>query len=184
MLLTELIGKHIYSGKNLRGTITGVCVSLKSKAVRYLLCQTAPKTARAEFAVSVSSVERIDEVVTLKRLKTLFPKNCSRLFLNRPIYTDEGDYVGYLADAEVDGFTLTGVIVGNGKRYAAACVSALSDAVILKKAPPYPIGQTIPAPYVSIFSKQSATVTRAILKEAIRQKRLVDFTLSLSPFNK
>ena len=186
MLLTQLIGKPVYSGKHPRGTVAGLYLSLKTKAVRYLLCQTTQKNARTEFAVSVTAIASIGEAVTLKRLKTLFPKNVARMVLNRPIYTIEGEHLGSLADAELENFTLTGIITESEKRYSATCISALSDAVILKKSPPYPLGQRVPAPHLLPFPPQksnSPTVTRALLKEAIEQKKLVALTLYLSPFN-
>ncbi len=188
MLLSELIGKDVYCGNSLRGRVSGVCISLKSRAVKYLLCQTAEKNAKTEFSVSVTAVENVAEAVFLKRVKTVLPRNCARVFLNRPIYTDEGAYLGYLADMELSDFIATGVITGDKKRYPASALSAVSDAVILKKSPVYPLGQRIPAPAVSAFLSENApaptVVTRAVLKTAIRSEKLISFTLSLPPFNK
>ena len=192
MLLSELVGKNVYSGKNLRGTLSGVCISLKSRAIKYLLCCTNEKNAKTEFSVGVSAIERIDEDVRLKRLKPILPRQCARVFINRPIYSDEGAYLGHLADLEIKNYTATKLITGNGKNYPAHLIAAIDDAVILKKTPPYPIGQRVPAPAISLLqdkaegekhaTDQPVFITKNLLKSAIEKGNLIRLTLSLNPF--
>ncbi len=187
MLLSQLVGKNVYSGKNLRGTLSGVCISLKSRAVKYLLCTTNEKNAKTEFSVSLSSVDVIDEHVTLKRLKTVLPKNCARVFINRPMYSEEGAYLGYLADVELKEYVVSKLISGDGSAYPASTIAAIDDAVILKKPPVYPIGQRVPATAVFHFldpKTASQTVTKPLLKTAVQKGELIRLTLSLPPFHK
>lgn len=85
MLLSEIVGKNVYSGKALRGICRGVCLSLKSRAVKYLLCSREPaQNDYTEFSVGVSCIGDVDDCVRLKRLRTAIPKNCVRFFTGRP----------------------------------------------------------------------------------------------------
>ena len=188
MLLSEIIGKPVYCGNLVRGTLCGICLSLSTRTVKYLLCKTAEKPANTEFCVSIANVQKIEDGVYLKRIKTVLPKNCARVFLNRPVYTEQGEYLGYFSDLQLDGFIATYLFISGGKRYPASALSAVSDALILKKTPTYPIGQRIPAsPVIEYLSKNgqnSPVVTRAVLKTAIQSEKLISLTLSLPPFNK
>ena len=69
MLLSEIVGKNVYAGKALRGVCRGVCLSLKSRAVKYLLCsrETAKSNDYTEFSVGVGCVGAIDDAVVLRR---------------------------------------------------------------------------------------------------------------------
>jgi len=188
MLLSQLIGKPVYCGTLLRGTVCGICLSLSNRTVKYLLCKTAEKPSNTEFCVSVFQVEKIEDGVYLKRIKTVLPKNSARVFLNRPVYTEQGDYLGYFADLEIEEFVATYLFTGDGKRFPANAISAISDALILKKTPVYPLGQRIPASPVLEYLRQngqpSPVITRSVLKTAIRSEKLISLTLSLPPFNR
>ncbi|MBQ8291362.1 MAG: hypothetical protein IJX88_02470 [Clostridia bacterium] len=188
MLVSELIDKKVFVGKTLRGVALGVGVSLKTSAVKYLLCANiehhSKMNPQADFAVSVSAIERIgEEGIVLSKLRTLFPKNCAKLFLQRPVFSEEGLFLGGLVDLELREFTIVKLYTDRGGAYPFSAVAAATDAVILKKMPPYPIGQRIPA-YASlrILHKEEPVVTRSVLKEAMRKQSLVRFTLSLPPF--
>lgn len=187
MLLTELIGKPVRKQNVTYGNVTGVCVSLKSRAIRYLLCISRDKP-RSEFAVGISAVAEIDDDITLTRLKPLLPQNSVKLTLNRPIYDDEGKYLGFIKDAELENGYLHAVYANDDRRYAATRLFALDDAVLLKKAEPYPLGQRIPAPALfplsAEFSKteKGGLITRSVLKNAIKNKALIRLTLNLPPF--
>ena len=196
MLLSELVGKSVYSGNRARGVLNGVCLSLKSRAVKYLLCTTTETNAKTEFAVTVSSIQELSDTVRLKRLKAVLPKQCARVFLNRPIYSEDGAYLGHLADLESENYTATKLICGDGKSYPAQLISALNDAVILRKAPPYPIGQRIPAPHVFNFLQKTKDetstteppvsplfVSKNLLKIAAENGELIRLTAALPPFS-
>ena len=66
MQLSQLIDKNICAGKNTRGICVGVGLSLKSKAVKYLLCSSQPTTQistaenlnnQVDFAISTTAVK-------------------------------------------------------------------------------------------------------------------------------
>ena len=111
MYLSQLTGKNIRVGKNLRGVCVGVGISLKSKTVKYLLCSSQATSCEnnlsekannhADFAVSVIAIENIsDDEISLSALRAVFPKNCAKIFIGKPIYSDEGVYLGKVADME------------------------------------------------------------------------------------
>ena len=192
MFLSDIFNKPVVTQKSQRGTCLGVGISLKNQAVKYLLCSSnslafsngvssGTSIAAADFSVNVSAVEDIGEQIFLTRLRPVFPKNCAKLFIGLPIYSYEGVFLGTLTDVELDDFVATRIFT-DGACYPAASIFACSDAVILRKEQPFPIGQRIPAPLLFDFSSQASIVTKPILKEAAKQGKLIRFTLSLPPF--
>ena len=142
-------------------------------------------TLRADFSVNASSVLRVDEqAILLSRIRATLPKNCVKLFQSLPIYTDNGQFCGELCDGELNDFQLLHLTSNQGLSFPVNTLSAVSDAVILKKNPPYPIGQRIPAPVaLDIYAKNEPLVTRSALRFAIEKKSLIKLTLSLPPFH-
>ena len=110
-------------------------------------------------------------------------KKVLRLFLGTPVYSHEGAYKGNITDGEVVDFKLVKLFTDQEFSFPLSGISAYSDAVILKKSLPYPIGQRIPAPAVPLLNKFEPTVTRAVLKGAIENEALIRLTLSLAPFS-
>ena len=184
MYLSELIGLSIYTGKESKGVCRGVGISLKSHAVKYLLCASEPASTQADFAVNVSAVEKVGEVIRLTRLRPVFPKNCARIFPKRPIYSCDGINLGNIADMEMREFAATQLITEQGESFPVSAIAACSDAVILRKEQPFPLGQRVPAPFLSIVTnKPDAVVTKPVLRNAIAKGTLIKLTLSLPPFN-
>ncbi len=182
MLLTQLVNKEIFSGSVRKGYFRGVGISLKSYAVKYLLCSVAP-SAEADFAVPTTAVEEVGESVVLKRLRPVFPKNCARIFIGRPVYSVDGVYLGCVADLALQNFTAAYLYTDRGESYPVTAIAACLDAVLLKKEQPYPLGQRLPEPIrYELTDKQDALVTRQILRAAIEQGSLIRLTLSLPPF--
>lgn len=184
MLLSEIVGKNVYSGKSLRGVCRGVCLSLKSRAVKYLLCSNEPaQNDYTEFSVSVGCIGSVEDTVTLKRLRTAIPKNCVRFFTGRPVYSEEGAYLGITSDLVMENFTATKLVTDTGKIYSAAAISALGDAVILKREPLFPLGTRvqcdIPASPEPI--REGTIVNRGTLRTAISSGRLIRLTVNLLP---
>lgn len=187
MLLSQLIGKPIYCGSTYRGVVLGVGANVKSGAIKYLLCANterhSSRNLQTDFAIALSTVVSVGEQITLSKLRTLYPKSCAKLFLHRPAYTDEGVYLGIVEDAEIHDFVLQKLFLDDNTVYPFIAVTAISDAVILKKTPPYPIGQRVPAPLaLQISEKNTINVSRTLLKKAIERGRLIELTLSLAPF--
>ena len=184
MLLSDLVNKNVYAGVTLKGKCVGVGISLKTYAVKYLLCSSTVQNAmHADFCVSVSAVEEVEDDIYLSRLRPAFPKNCAKVYLRRPIYLENGAYLGNVQDVEIQNYIALRLFTDQNKALPLTSVAAFSDAVILKKEQPYPIGQRIPAPALLQFSsKNEPIVTRSVLRSAITQSSLIKLTLSLAPF--
>lgn len=181
MKLSMLIGKSVYAGSKRRGTCQGVGLSLKSGEIKYLFC-SAPK-GRTDFCVNVSAIEEIDEEIYLSRLRPVFPKSAVKIVLGLPVYTDEGVFLGNVADMETDDFLALHLETNKGERFPVSRITACIDAILLRKKQPYPIGQRIPAPTVSeIFQNGETIVSRSNLRNAIEKGALIKLTLSLAPF--
>lgn len=182
MYLSDIVGKVILIKGKARGVCLGIGISLKSYAVKYLFCASERAPAyQADFAVSISSVDIIDEAIRLSSLRPVYPKNCAKFFLKMPVYSSFGENLGVLSDVELRHFTVEQLFTDKNESYPVTAVSACVDAVILKKEQPYPIGQRIPAPLPSL-SEGKSIVTKPLLKRAIQQGKLIELTLSLSPF--
>ena len=184
MLLSEIVGKNVYSGKALRGVCRGVCLSLKSRAVKYLLCSSEPaQNDYTEFSVGIGCIGSVEDTVVLKRLRTAIPKNCVRFFTGRPVYSEEGQYLGITSDLVMENFTATKLVTDTGEVYSAAAIAALGDAVILKKEPYFPLGMLvnsdIPASPEPI--REGTLVNRGTLRTAIASGRLIRLTVNLLP---
>lgn len=181
MKLSQLIGKSVYAGSKRRGTCQGVGVSLKSGTVKYLFCTASNE--RTDFCVNVSAIEEIDEEIYLSRLRPVFPKSAAKILLGLPVYTDEGVFLGNVKDMEMDAFFALHLQTDKGERFSIFHIAACTDAILLRKKPPYPIGQRIPAHALSEFSQSGEMiVSRSNLRDAIEKGALIKLTLSLAPF--
>ena len=192
MLLTDLIFKPILVRESRRGISIGVGVSLKNYAVKYLFCNScspqnssADSLSQADFAVHISAVQSIMKThVSLSSLRPVFPKSCAKLTLGKPVYTQSGEMLGVLQNLEIENGIAVMLHTEKGS-FPSSSICAVSDAILLKKSTPYPIGQRIPAPHEHDFlTNKDALVTKAILKKAIEKGALIKLTLSLPPFSK
>ena len=184
MKLTDLSDKNIYTGKNFQGVCRGVGLSLKSHAVRYLLCASSPTQSGTDFSVGVNAVTEISDKIILSRLRPASPKGCAKIAVGLPIYSFEGGFLGTVADLDVYDFTATTLYTDRGESYPITSIFACSDAVILRKEQPFPLGQRIPAPMLPLVTdKNDSVVTKSILRNAIAKSSLVKLTLALPPFH-
>ena len=184
MKLSQLNEKSIYAGKAFRGVCRGVALSLKSQAVKYLLCASTLTQTATDFSVGVSAVTEIGESILLSRLRPAYPKNCAKITIGLPVYSFEGGFLGSVIEVDIKNFVATRVYTNQGEAFPITSIIACSDAVILRKEQAYPLGQRIPAPVLPLVSeKPEAVVTRAVLRSAIEKGSLVKLTLSLPPFN-
>ncbi|MBR2442447.1 MAG: hypothetical protein IKB20_05225 [Clostridia bacterium] len=184
MFLKDITNKPVFANGCLQGVCRGVGISLKTYAVKYLLCASTPTQSATDFAVGVSAIESVQNEIRLSRLRVVYPKSCAKIFIGAPVYSFEGGYLGKVADLQIRDFVATSLVTDQGERFSVASLYACSDAVILKKEQPYPLGQRIPAPMLSLVEcKKEAVVTKPVLRAAIRQKALINLTLSLPPFN-
>lgn len=183
MLLSRLIEKPVVVSSTTRGVCLGIGVSLKNYAVKYLLCSSAPNRDKIDFCVNVSAIEKIENAVFLRRLRPVFPKNCAQITKDLPVFSYDGAFLGSLLDIEIQNFTAIRLITSK-KNYPITALAACSDAVILRKEQPFPLGQRVPSPFVSnVNGKKEQLVTKQLLRDAIEKKSLVKLTLSLPPFN-
>ena len=185
MLLSDISNKTISVNTTPRGVCRGIGLSLKSHAVRYLLCASTHAQDNAiDFSVNGSAVTKISDTIQLSRLRATFPRNCVKIFIGRPVYSFDGIFLGNVEDLEIRDFIATRLFTDRGEIYPITSVTACSDAVILKKEQPYPLGQRIPAPLLYLYTdKADSVVTKPILRGAIQKGALIKLTLALPPFN-
>ncbi len=183
LLLSDIVGKNVYSGKALRGVCRGVCLALKSRTVKYLLCsrETAQNNDYTEFSVSVGCIGAIEDAIVLRRMRTAIPRNCVRFFMGRPIYSEEGAYLGIVSDLALESFVATRVIADTGRSYPASAVAAVGDAVLLRRAPLFPLGRLVPEGICLPDAPAGTIVTRSVLKSAVSSGKLIRLTSSLLP---
>jgi hypothetical protein len=183
MKLSDLCEKSIYTNKTFQGVCKGVGLSLKSHAVRYLLCASSPTQKNTDFSVGVNAVTEVNERISLSRLRPASPKGCAKVAIGVPVYSFEGGFLGKVADLDLFDFTATTLYTDRGETFPVTSIFACSDAVILRKEQPFPLGQRIPAPLLSLVTdKNDGVVTKQILRTAIERGTLVKLTLSLPPF--
>ena len=82
---------------------------------------------------------------------------------------------------EMDDFIAVKLLTNRGEAFPLTAISAFSDAVILRKRQPYPIGQRIPITSCSNLNER--IVTKSVLRSAIENRALIRLTLSLPPFS-
>jgi hypothetical protein len=184
MKLSDIAEKTLYAGQNPRGVCKGIAISLKTHAVKYLLCATLATQSTPDFAVAVSAIASVREGILLNRLRPVYPKNCAKLSIGLPIYSFEGGFLGILKDVSIKDFIATRLETDRGESYPITAIVSCSDAVILRKEQPYPLGQRIPAPLLPLLTdKSEAVVTKSVLRSACAKGALVKLTLSLPPFS-
>ncbi len=185
MLLSALVGKELFLGKTYKGVCRGIGISLKSYEIKYLFCASAPSGKQeGDFVLPFSAVASVGDMISLSKARPVFPKSCAKLFLSRPVYDASCVFLGELNDVEIDGLAVTAICTSLGLRFPAVLLSTCSDAILLKKELPYPIGQPVPAPVLlRLNRKTDGVVTKPLLRLAMEKGELVKLTLSLPPFN-
>lgn len=190
MYVSTLVGKRVFSRSAERGVCVGVGVSLKTFVVKYLFYQPLHERANVLFALPFARVCAADGLcLQADGVRALSPKGCAPFRLRLPVFTAEGVAVGQVADLSItegqDGeYRAEFMVLDGGKTIAADEIAVYADAVLLKKSRPYPLGQRIPAPILSLFSdKNQPFVSKAALRRAVERNDLIKFTLSLPPFH-
>ncbi len=182
MLLTALIGKTVTVDQTPRGYCVGVAVLPKNGRIKYLLCSTA-ENGQTQFAVPYACLVAVrDTTLLFSALRAVLPKPCAVLRPNLPVYTVQGSGVGDLENAEFSSGFLTHITVKQ-RSIPFDSISAIGDAILLRTKSRFPIGQPIPAPYVEVYGLPTRTVSKRILKQAVRSQTLIRLTLALPPFN-
>lgn len=187
MLLSQLTNKPIYVGKNKKGVCRGIGISLKTQNVKHLLASINESFDYSiDFAVGTTYIQDVTISIRLSRFRSCFPKNCAKLFIGLPVFSHDGAFLGNVVDVEFNDFVASKLLTSLNVWWPVSCIIACSDAVILKKEQPYPIGQRIPAPMLFDFLQQNEKnepiVTKPVLKDAVKNGALIKLTLSLPPF--
>ena len=183
MKLSDLTEKNVYTNKTFQGVCRGVGLSLKSHAVRYLLCASISTQSVTDFSIGVNTVADVGDRILLSRLRPCSPKGCARIAIGLPVYAFEGSYLGKVADLDLYDFTATTLYTDRGDSFPITSIFACSDAVILRKEQPFPLGQRIPAPLLPLVTeKNDGVVTKQILRAAMEKGALIRLTLALPPF--
>ncbi len=183
MLLSDISDKNIYVNKQQKGVCRGIGISLKTQLVKYLLCSSTANTPNyyADMPIGISAVKEFFPHILLKSGRISHPKSCGKLFIGLPVFFFDGTFLGNVVDVEIENLIATKILTNQGNYYSVSCITACSDAVILKKEQPFPIGQRIPAPLIPIYAN-TPIVTKSVLKEAVKCGTLIKLTLALSPF--
>ena len=169
-----IITKTIHLNDAPRGICCALGVSLKTGLIKYLYCKTDDG---AEFAINATALTSVTPFSLLcSTLRPVIPKNAVKLFLGQPVYASTGKFLGNLTAVKQDCLRILSLTTSQKCTFPLQCVGACNDAIILRKKLPYPLGQRVHTP-----TKQC--VTRPLLRTAIAQNELIQFTLSLAPFH-
>ena len=169
-----IITKTIHLNDAPRGICCALGVSLKTGLIKYLYCKTDDG---AEFAINATALTSVTPFSLLcSTLRPVIPKNAVKLFLGQPVYASTGKFLGNLTAVKQDCLRVLSLTTSQKCTFPLQCVGACNDAIILRKQLPYPLGQRVHTP-----TKQC--VTRPLLRTAIAQNELIQFTLSLAPFH-
>ena len=187
MYISELISAPVYVGNTHRGNCVGIGISLKSQKIKCILgnSQATLKPFFFDFAVSVTNVQNIENrKIQLTQLRLANTQTCAKIFLGLPVYAYDGGFLGNLQDVSFDeNYRLLKFFTDQGFSCPAMQLFACSDALILRKESPFPVGQRIPAPHLFRFlDKPTTIVTKKTLRQAVENGSLISLTLSLEPF--
>ncbi|MBE5747296.1 MAG: hypothetical protein E7352_03860 [Clostridiales bacterium] len=138
---------------------------------------------RVDFAVNVTAISAVADQVSLTHVRPALPKTQTKLFLNLPVYSHDGAYLGKLFDGEIENFVLLRLTTDLGYTFPSSSITACRDAIFLRKPQPYPLGQRVPSSMLSQLQSEKASVTKPLLDRALRQGALIKLTLSLPPFS-
>ncbi len=174
MLLSQLIGKTLVHNNTPRGKCLGVGISPKNKSLKYLFCSTEECD---DFVLPVTTLLSLSEnALFLSRVRPVLPKPCAKLLAGVPVFSSDGKFLGRLTDAELQNQTLVRIYTDREGEFPSALIAVISDAILLRKALPYPLGQPL-------SDQNEPFVTKRVLRKSICTQSLIRLTLSLPPFH-
>lgn len=185
--LSRLLRKPVATPDGALLPLGGVTFSLSGGKIRHLIvrCGTFNEDV-SELYLPFSSASLSAWRIMPESLRPRSPKGTNRLIPGKPVYSVGGTYYGKLTDALIKNGVLTLLYV-DSKAYSAANLYAAGDAILLRPAHAYPLGQ--PMPRESSVSAENArairfrgNVTRSALKYFLREGKLIRFTTSLPLF--
>ena len=183
MLSSTIIGKKLYAQGKSNGVCEGLSLSLKSRKIKHLVCRNDEGCI---FLLPFSHVDYVTDKIKLKKF-TLLPFIKTEIFTpNLPVYDENGVFLGHACDLLIQKQTAAYLLLNTGKRIPAPLVLHFGDAIILKKAPAYPLTCPIPISSLTLIEKgfdKDYFVTKKALLSAAKKGNLIKFTLSLTPFS-
>ena len=182
MLLSTFIGKQLSLHEKLKGVCVGLSLASKSKKIKGFLCKEDGLT----FLLPFTNVDYVTDKIRLKKFTPL-PAPKSEVFTPfLPVYDENGVLLGRAVDLIIQKQTAAYLLLDDGKRIPAPHILCVGDAVILKKAPAYPLSCPIPITSFPLLEKgfdKDCFVTKKALLSAAKKGNLIKFTLSLAPFS-
>lgn len=190
MLLSQMLYKNIEIRSMPNAIAIAVGISPKNFTVKYVFFGDTSNrnflknSTETKFALNFSALQTITPVsLQFSSLRPVLPKAYFTLSLQKPVYSQKGEFLGSLQDATIENGILTNISTEQ-KHYNPIEIFSISDAIIIKKSAPFPLGQRIPAPNEYPFCTEKDTlVSKSILRRAIKNGKLIRLTLSLSPFS-
>ena len=185
--LCRLLSKPVYAGGGALLPLKGVTFSLSSRKIRHLIVRFGEKDGDAsEIYLPFDSARLSAWRITPDSLRPRSPKNTQRLLLNKPVYSTGGTYLGKLTDALIKDGVLR-LLYADGKPYCADNLYAANDALLLRPAEPFPLGQALPQNLRNEKSggvpvRFSEQINRSALQFFLREGKLIFLTTSLPLF--
>lgn len=210
--LSKLLKKPILLPDGALSQLGGVTFSLNGGKIKHLVVRLSPaldaesnapsataalSNDRSELYLPFADAKLSDWHVTPSSARPRSPKGTARLTLGKSVYSTGGTYYGKLTDAIVAHGRLSLLCVGE-RTFAAENLFAVGDALLLRPALPYPLGQSIPPSFRDVravssndspFKSRSpvavrlpSEVTRSALRYFLHTGQLVAFTTSLPLF--
>lgn len=186
--LSQLLKKPVVCRDGALLPLGGVTFSLSSGSIRHLIVRLSVGGQEASevyfsFPDAKISAWRISPASQRPRS----PKGTLRLVLDKPVYSESGEYYGKLTDALVK-YGKISLLYADGKPFSFRRLLAAGDAVILQKTQPYPLGERVPE---DIYPKSlgetrvrfQGQVTRSTLQYFVRSGGLIRLTTALSLFS-
>lgn len=185
--LCRLLSKPVHAGGGTLLPLKGVTFSLASGRIRHLIVRLSGGDGDASEIYLPFDTARLSAWrITPESLRPRSPKNTQRLILNKPVYSTGGTYLGKLTDALIKNGELR-LLYADGKPYCADRLYAANDALLLRPAEPFPLGQPLPTNLRNEKSgdvpvRFSGQINRSVLQHFIREGKLIALTSSLPLF--
>ena len=185
--LSRLLSKPIRAGDGALLPLKGVTFSLASGKIRHLIVRLSGGDGDASEIYLPFDAARLSAWrITPESLRPRSPKNTQRLILHKPVYSTGGTYLGKLTDALIKNGELR-LLYADGKPFCADRIYADGDALLLRPAEAYPLGQPFPPALRNEKSgdvpvRFAAQINRSVLQYFIREGKLIALTTSLPLF--
>lgn len=185
--LRALLKKPVVDKDGALLPLSGVTFLPSSGKIRHLIVRYGENDGETpELYLPFSSAKISAWRITIQTHRPRSPKGTQRLTLDKPAYTVGGAYCGKLNDALIENGVISLLYI-NDKPFPFSVLVAAGDAIVLRQTPPYPLGETMPKNVLENAREQNGThprqITRAALKRAINEGKLIALTTALPLFS-